>query len=77
MYGDAHAQFRGVQRQALDVIVGGCPRVVVVMRTVFMLPALAKMGGVTIVILPKTALQGDMRNGNSLFQPRMEVMSPQ
>ena len=67
MYNDPNAQFRGIQREALDMIVKGCPRVVVVMRTgggkslLFMLPALASPDGVTIVILPKTALQGDMR----------------
>jgi superfamily II DNA helicase RecQ len=46
MYG-AYARFRGKQREALDAIIGGQSRIVVVMRTgggkslLFMLPAAA------------------------------------
>ena len=49
------------------MIVGGYLRAVIVMRIgggkslLFMLPVLANKDGLTIVILPKTALQGDMR----------------
>ena len=49
------------------MIVGGCLRAVVVIRIgggkslLFMLPALANKDGLTIVILPKTVLQGDIR----------------
>ncbi|XP_022163480.1 uncharacterized protein LOC111028984 [Myzus persicae] len=65
MYG-ARAQFRGKQREALDAIVSGQPRIVVVMRTgggkslLFMLPAAASRDGVTIVVMPKIMLQEDM-----------------
>jgi superfamily II DNA helicase RecQ len=65
MYG-AQAQFRGKQREALDAIVSGQPRIVVVMRTgggkslLFMLPAAASRDGVTIVVMPKIMLQEDM-----------------
>jgi superfamily II DNA helicase RecQ len=65
MYG-AQARFRGKQREALDAIVSGQSRVVVVMRTgggkslLFMLPAAASRGGVTIVVMPKIMLQEDM-----------------
>lgn len=50
MYGP-YAGFRGIQRQALDAIIGGQPRVIVVMRTgggkslLFMLPAAASRDG--------------------------------
>jgi superfamily II DNA helicase RecQ len=65
MYG-AHARFRGKQREALDAIIGGQSRIVVVMRTgggkslLFMLPAAASQDGVTIVVMPKVMLQEDM-----------------
>jgi superfamily II DNA helicase RecQ len=65
MYGPA-ARFRGVQEAALEAIINGCPRVVVVMRTgggkslLFMLPAQAAPGGVTVVVMPKVMLQEDM-----------------
>jgi superfamily II DNA helicase RecQ len=58
----AQAQFRGKQREALDAIVGGQPRIVVVMRTgggkslLFMLLAAASRDGVTIVVMPKIML---------------------
>jgi superfamily II DNA helicase RecQ len=62
----AQAQFRSKQREALDAIVGGQPRIVVVMRTgsgkslLFMLPVAASRDGVTIVVMPKIMLQEDM-----------------
>jgi superfamily II DNA helicase RecQ len=65
MYG-ARARFRGKQREALDAIIGGQSRIVVVMRTgcgkslLFMLPAAASQDGVTIVVMPKIMLQEDM-----------------
>lgn len=60
------AKFRGKQREALDAIVSGQPRIVVVMRTgggkslLFMLPAAASRDGVTVVVVPKVMLQEDM-----------------
>lgn len=66
-YHNPTAEFRGMQRQALDVIIQGHPRVVVVMRTgggkslLFMLPAAASKGGLAIVIVPKKALQANMK----------------
>lgn len=65
MYGP-QAQFRGKQREALELIVSGHPRIVVVMRTgggkslLFQLPAAASTDGVTIVVMPKVMLQEDM-----------------
>lgn len=67
MYRNPRVTFRGAQRDALDLIVGGCPRAVVIMRTgggkslLFMLPAAASKGGVTIVVVPKMALQANMK----------------
>nr|POE87058.1 atp-dependent dna helicase tlh1 [Quercus suber] len=67
MYNNPKAQFRGAQREALDLIVGGRPRAVIVMRTgggkslLFMLPAAASKEGVTIVVVPKIALQSNMK----------------
>ena len=67
LYRNPHARFRGAQRAALDLIVGGCPRLVIIMRTgggkslLFMLPAAASRGGVTIVVVPKIALQVNMK----------------
>ena len=65
MYGP-QAQFQGKQREALDLIISGHPRIVVVMRTgggkslLFQLPAAASTDGVTIVVMPKIMLQEDM-----------------
>ena len=62
----AQARFRGRQREALEAIISGHPRIVVVMRTggskslLFALPASASQGGVTIVVMPKIMLQEDM-----------------
>ena len=67
MYHNPTATFRGAQREALELIVGGCPRAVIIMRTgggkslLFMLPAAASKGGVTIVVVPKIALQANMK----------------
>ncbi|KAK5110579.1 hypothetical protein LTR85_000994 [Meristemomyces frigidus] len=67
LYHDPRATFRGAQRDALNLIIGGCPRIVIIMRTgggkslLFMLPAAASHGGVTIVVVPKIALQANMK----------------
>lgn len=64
LYG-ANAIFRGVQKPALDAIVSGTPRVLVVMRTgggkswLFMLPAAGSIDGVTVVIVPTISLRQD------------------
>jgi len=66
-YSNPSAEFRGLQGEALQVITQGHPRVVVVMRTgggkslLFMLPAAASQGGLTIVVVPKRALQANMK----------------
>lgn len=66
-YSNPDAEFRGLQGEALQVITQGHPRVVVVMRTgggkslLFMLPAAASKGGLTIVVVPKRALQANMK----------------
>lgn len=67
IYQNPTATFRGAQRNALDLIIGGCPRAVIIIRTgggkslLFMLPAAASKGGVTIVVVPKIALQANMK----------------
>lgn len=64
LYG-SNATFRGVQKPALDAIISGAPRVLVVMRTgggkswLFMLPAAGSVDGVTIVIVPTISLRQD------------------
>jgi superfamily II DNA helicase RecQ len=64
LYGSS-ATFRGVQKPALDAIVSGHPRILVVMRTgggkswLFMLPAAGSVDGVTIVIVPTISLRQD------------------
>jgi superfamily II DNA helicase RecQ len=61
MYG-AQSRFRGMQREALDAIISGQFRIIVVMRTgggkslLFMLPAAVSQDGVTIVVMPKIML---------------------
>ena len=58
--------FRGVQQPALDTIVSGCPRILVVMRTgggkswLFILPAAGSIDRVTIVIIPTISLRQDL-----------------
>lgn len=60
------AQFRGMQRSAIEAIVRGVPRMVVVMPTgegksfVFQLPAFIAPSGMTIVVVPLTELRRDM-----------------
>jgi superfamily II DNA helicase RecQ len=68
MFGDVTAQFRGVQREALQAIVEeGKRRVLVIMRTgggkslMFMLPARGSPQGTTIVVVPTTSLQQDLK----------------
>jgi superfamily II DNA helicase RecQ len=62
----ADARFRGKQRKALQAIISGHARIVVVMRTgggkslLFMLPAAASRDSVTIVVMPKIMLQEDI-----------------
>ena len=61
MYG-AQARFRSRQREALEAIISGYLRIVVVIRIgggkslLFALPASASQGGVTIVVIPKIIL---------------------
>jgi superfamily II DNA helicase RecQ len=61
------AEFRGVQREAIDAITAGESPVVAVMPTgggkslLFMLPAFAEQGGTTVVVVPLIALRGDMK----------------
>jgi superfamily II DNA helicase RecQ len=60
------AEFRGVQKEAIDAIVAGESPVVAVMPTgagksmLFMLPAWVEQGGTTIVVVPLISLRGDM-----------------
>jgi superfamily II DNA helicase RecQ len=60
------AEFRGVQKEAIDAIVAGKSPVVAVMPTgagkslLFMLPAWAEQGGTTVVVVPLIALREDM-----------------
>ena len=67
MYHNPRATFRGIQRDALELVVGGCPRAIIIMRTgggkslLFMLPAAASKGGVTVVVVPKKALQSNLK----------------
>jgi superfamily II DNA helicase RecQ len=61
------AEFRGVQEAAIEAITAGESPVVAVMPTgggkslLFMLPAWAKQGGTTVVVVPLIALRGDMK----------------
>ena len=65
MVGDK-AEFRGVQRAAMEAIMAGQSPVVAVMPTgagksmLFMLPAWVEQGGTTVVVVPLIALRGDM-----------------
>jgi superfamily II DNA helicase RecQ len=55
-----------VQKEAINAIVAGKSLVVAVMPTragkslLFMLPAWAEQGGITVVVVPLIALQGDI-----------------
>jgi superfamily II DNA helicase RecQ len=66
MMGDK-AEFRGVQKAAIEAIAAGESPVVAVMPTgagkslLFMLPAFAEQGGTTIVVVPLIALRGNMK----------------
>jgi superfamily II DNA or RNA helicase len=63
----AGAQFRGQQEPAIRSIMEGHSPVMVVMGTgggksmLFMLPASSVSGGITIVVVPLVALQGDLQ----------------
>lgn len=60
------ARFRGVQREAIQAIVEGAPRIIAVMPTgegkslLFQLPAYISPRGLTIVVVPLVALRYDM-----------------
>jgi superfamily II DNA helicase RecQ len=61
------AEFRGVQREAIDAITAGESPVVAVMPTgggkslLFILPAFAEQGGTTVVVVLLIALRGDIK----------------
>jgi superfamily II DNA helicase RecQ len=61
------AQFRAEQKQAITAVMSGKSPVFVVMATsagksmVFMLPAFYAQGGTTVVVVPLTSLQGDLK----------------
>jgi superfamily II DNA helicase RecQ len=61
------AEFRGVQREAIDAITAGESPVVAVMPTsrgkslLFILPAFAEQGSTTIIIVLLIALRGDIK----------------
>jgi superfamily II DNA or RNA helicase len=61
------AEFRSMQREAINAITAGESPVVAVMPTsggkslLFMLPAFAEQGGTTIIVVPVIALRGDMK----------------
>ena len=68
LFNNVTTQFRGVQREALRAIVEeGKRRVLVIMRTgdgkslIFMLPARGSPQGTTIVVVPTTSLQQDLK----------------
>jgi superfamily II DNA helicase RecQ len=74
MFNDIAAQFRSVQREALQAIVGeGKRRVLVIMRTgggkslIFILPARGSPQGTTIVVVPTTSLQQDLKKRCSKY----------
>ena len=60
------AEFRGVQKEAINAIVAGKSPVVAVMPTragkslLFMLPAWAEQGGTTVVVVLLIVLRGDI-----------------
>jgi superfamily II DNA helicase RecQ len=57
------ARFRGVQREAVQAIIEGAPRIIAVMPTgegkslLFQLPAYISPRGLTIVVVPLVALR--------------------
>ena len=63
----SEAEFRGVQRQAINAIIAGESPVVAVMPTgggkslLFMLPAFAEQGSTTVIVVLLIVLQGDMK----------------
>ena len=62
------SRFRGQQKAALEAVMRGEPRVLVVMGTgggkslVFMLPAWCGSGGTTVVVVPLIALREDLKS---------------
>jgi superfamily II DNA helicase RecQ len=66
MFGDIHADFRGIQRPAIEAITRGAGPIVAVMATgagksiVFMLPSFCATAGTTILVVPLVALRYDM-----------------
>jgi superfamily II DNA/RNA helicase len=73
LYGD-NAKFRGVQEAALNAIIAGVPRILVIMRTgggksiLFTLPAAGSRTGVTIVIVPTISLRQDLQERCDIAQ---------
>jgi len=61
-------KFRGLQERAVQAVMNGCSPVLVVMGTgagksmVFMLPAFCGQGGTTIVVVPLTSLQDNLKD---------------
>jgi superfamily II DNA or RNA helicase len=61
------AHFRAEQQRAIQAVMNGSSPIFVVMGTsagksmVFMLPAFCSQGGTTIVVVPLTSLQGDLK----------------
>jgi superfamily II DNA helicase RecQ len=61
------ARFRAEQQRAIQAVISGSSPVFVVMATsagksmIFMLPAFCSQGGTTIVVVPLTSLQSDLK----------------
>ena len=79
LMGDETADFRGIQREALQHIMRREPKVLVIMGTgvgkslLFMLPASASPAGTTIVVVPLVALRDDMKKRCDGLGIRCEV----